>query len=70
MDPEANLWGARQTHIKRFNVTYPSSLDWRDMGFVTKVSVYYDVQSHLHISDKKNELCTGYIIHVYRFVEP
>ena len=38
MDPDANVWGATQTHVRRFNITFPSCLDWRDMGFVSKVS--------------------------------
>ena len=39
MDIETNIWGATRTHVRRFNVTFPTALDWRNMGFVSKVSV-------------------------------
>jgi len=38
MDVESIMWGATRTHVRQWNVTYPTSMDWRDMGFVTGVS--------------------------------
>ena len=37
MDVDSNIWGATRIHARQFNMTIPTALDWRDMGFVSKV---------------------------------
>lgn len=39
MNTETNMWGATSSHVRQFNVTYLSTLDWRRMEFVSKLNI-------------------------------